>query len=385
MPDYTPIPNYEDRIRKVQAAMAEADVDLVILNFSANFTYLTGIPYPRPNPTGDAFSHDWLRAVMLSPERGLILVTSGEISEFEDRAATRPWIVDVQGYDGIRDPAETAQVLLSQFGHPARVAISEPMWARAALAFQSALTQASFTLAEPLFWPLRQIKDAYELACMQEVASRIDKVFGAALKMMRLGVTIQDITHEINTQMLRMGASGNAFPSTVIFNGPGFEGRGGPDKFVPLQPGCMVAFDFGMVYNGYCSDFGRSVIVGAPKPEFLRHYQMLREARQAALDRIQPGVPGREVHEEIHRVFANYGWEEEGRDLFGHNLGLDVHEPPYISSWDSTPLAEDMVLTVEPRAYRNGIVGGRIEDMIRVTADGAEALTRFSLEDLIIQ
>jgi Xaa-Pro dipeptidase len=385
MPDHAHVPNYEERIKKVQAAMAEAGVDLVILNFSANFTYLTGIPYPRPNPTGDAFSHDWLRAAILSLERGPILVTSGEISEFEGRAATRPWIVEVQGYDGMRDPAETAKVLLSQFGHAARVAISEPMWARAALAFQSALTQASFTLAEPLFWPLRQIKDAYEVACMQEVASRTDKVFGAALKTMKLGITIQDITDEINAQMLRIGTSGNAFPTAVIFNGPGFEGRGGPDKFAPLQPGCMVAFDFGMVYHGYCSDFGRSVIVGAPKPEFLRHYQMLREARQAALDRIQPGVPGCEVHEEIHRVFANYGWEEEGRDLFGHNLGLDVHEPPYISSWESTPLFEGMVLTIEPRAYRNGIVGGRIEDMIRVTADGAEALTRFSLEDLVIQ
>ena len=80
---HIPIPNYEDRIRKVQAAMAETEVDLVILNFSANFTYLTGIPYPRPNPTGDAFSHDWLRAAILGLERGPILVTSGEIGELE--------------------------------------------------------------------------------------------------------------------------------------------------------------------------------------------------------------------------------------------------------------------------------------------------------------
>jgi len=377
-------PDYTRRIKNVQAAMAQANIDLLILNYSANLTYLTGIPYPRANPTGSAMPSDWLRAAVLTRESGPVLVTNGEISEFETPAATRPWIADVQGYDTVRDPSETAKAMLSQFGSPAQVAISEPTWALATLAFQSALPQAVFTLAEPLLSPLRAAKDKYELEYLKIAAAMIDQVFDAALKMMKLGVTIQDITDELNSQMIRIGASGNSFPPAVIFNGPGFEGRGGPNKFVPLQPGCMVAFDIGLVYKGYCSDFGRSVIVGEPRPEFLRHYQMLREGREAAVARVKPGVPAREVHQEIHRVFASYGWEKEGREDFGHNIGLDLHEPPYISAWDSRPLLEGMALTIEPRAYRNGIVGGRIEDMIQVTADGAEPLTKFSLEPLLI-
>lgn len=378
------VPRYEKRIKKVRAAMFQAGVDLVILNFSANFTYLTGIQYPRANPTGSAMPGDWLRAAILTQEKGPILVTSGEIDEFEGPAATRSWITGVQGYDGTADPAETAKAMLSQFPRPARVAISEPTWALAAMAFQSALPEASFTLAEPLFWPLRAVKDEYEVECLTCAADVTDKLFGATLKMMKLGVTIQDIADEINAQMLRLGASGNSFSPGVIFNGPGFGGRSGRDKFVPLQPGCIVAFDIGVVYNGYCSDFGRSVIVGEPRPEFLRHYQMLGEGREAAIARIKPGVPASEIHAEVHRVFTSYGWEKEGRDLFGHNLGLDIHEPPYLSPWDRRPLVEGMILAVEPRAYRDGIVGGRIEDMIRVTADGAEPLTKFSLETLII-
>lgn len=377
-------PDYEGRIKKVQAAMAQAGIDLVILNYSANFTYLTGMLYPRAYPTGHAFPDDWLRAAILTQNDGPILVTSGEINEFEGPATSRPWITDVQGYDGLRDPSATAKVMLSQFERPARVALSEPTWTLAAVAFRSALPETGFSMAEPLLWPLRQVKDEYEIDCLREAAAMTDRVFGAALKMMRLGVTLQDITDEINAQMLRMGASGNSFRPSVIFNGPGFEGRGGRDKFVPLQPGCMVAFDIGVVYKGYCSDFGRSVIVGQRRPEFIQHYQMLREARDVAIDRIKPGVPLCEVHEEIHRVFASYGWEEEGRVLFGHNLGLDIHEPPYVTSWDQRPLVEGMVLAVEPRAYRKGMVGGRIEDMIRVTAGGAESLTKFSLESLFI-
>ena len=377
-------PDYAARIDRVRAAMVEAKIDLVILDFSANFTYLTGIPYPRPNPTGAAMPSDWLRAAILTPEKGLILATSGDVQQFEKPAAARPWIADVQSYDERQDPGDVARTMLSPFGNAATAAISEPTWALAALAFQSALPGAQWTAAEPLFWPLRAIKDDYELGCMRRAADLTDKVFGAALKSMRLGVTLQDITDELLAQMLRLGASGTSFPPAVIFNGPGFEGRGGPDKFVPLQPGCLVAFDIGLVYESYCSDFGRSVIVGEPGEAFLRHYRMLQEARHAAFERAGPGVPAKEVHEEIHQVFASYGWEEEGRDGFGHNIGLDVHEPPYIFSWDERPLLEGMVLDIEPRAYRNGIVGGRIEDMIRITAEKAEPLTRFSLEPLII-
>jgi len=377
-------PDYPGRVKKVQAAMAEAGIDLVILDFSANLTYLTGIAYPRPNPTGCAFPSDWLRAALLTPDAGPILATSGEPDEFEHAAASRPWIADVRAYDGLEDPALIAQSLLSSFGRATRVAISEPTWALAALAFQSALPNAAFTLAESLFWPLRAIKDAYELSCLRQAAELTDNVFGAAVQTMKLGVTIQDISDEIQAQMLRVGASGTSFPPAVIFNGPGFEGRGGPDKFVPLQSGCLVAFDIGLVYKGYCSDFGRSVIVGEPTLDFSRHHQMLWEARRAAVGRIAPGVPAREVHEEIHADFADYGWERQGREGFSHNIGLDVHEPPYIFGWDKRPLLEGMVLAVEPRAYRNGIVGGRIEDMVRVGAEGAEPLTRFSLEPLIL-
>ncbi len=379
-----PTPNYAERVNKVQAAMAGARIDLVILNHSANFTYLTGIPYPRANPTGAAMPNDWLRVALLTQDGGPILATSGDPAEFEGPAADRPWIQSVQSYDGLQDPATTAKALLAPYRGAQRVALSEPTWALASLAFQAALPDAHFTMAEPLFWPLRALKDEAEVARLRRAAEITDQTFGAALKMMRLGVTLQDITDEILARMLRLGASGTSFSPSVIFNGPGFEGRGGPNKAVPLQPGCLVAFDMGVVYDGYCSDFGRSVIVGEPRPDFLRHCQMLRQARDAAVARIRPGIALSDVHEAVHAVFADYGWEEEGRVEFGHNLGLDIHEPPYVTSWDHSPLQEGMVLAVEPRAYRNGIVGGRVEDMLRVTATGAEPLTTFSLDLLVI-
>lgn len=390
MQDQIGVPDYEGRIGRVQAAMADAGVDLLILDFSADFTYLTGIPYHLANPTRWAFPSEWLRVVILTPTRSPIVAASrGELyaqgDNFQSQVANRPWIADLQEYDGHCDPSETAKALLSQFGRPRRVAISTPTEARALLAFQSALPDARFTTAAPLLMPLRQVKDEHELACMRHAARLTDKVFSASLEMIKPGVTMQDISDEIDAQMVRMGAVGNSFPTDMEFTGPGFQGRPTLDTLVPLGPGCMVAYDIGLVYEGYCSDFGRSVIVGEPRPEFLKHYQMLREARDAAVNRIQPGVRAQEVHEEIRRVFAQYGWDREGEGdaLFGHGIGLDLHEPPTIAPWDDSPLGENFVLAIEPRAYRKE-VGGRIEDMVHVTAAGAVPLTEYSLDNLII-
>jgi Xaa-Pro aminopeptidase len=390
MQEPTGVPDYEGRIGRVQAAMADAGVDLLILDYSADFTYLTGIPYHLANPTRWAFASDWLRVVILTPTRGpIVAATRGELHmqgyHFQNEVADRPWIADLQEFDGQRDASETAKAMLSQFGRPARVAISTPTEAHALLAFQSALPEARFTLAAPLLMPLRQVKDEHELATMRHAAHLIEKVFDASLAMLKPGVTMQDIYDEIDAQMVRVGAVGNSFPTDMEFNGPGLQGRPTIDTLVPLTSGCMVSYDIGLVYEGYCSDFGRSVIVGEPRPEFLRHYKMLREARDAAVNRIRPGVMAREVHGEIRRVFAEYGWDRpgEGEALFGHGIGLDLHEPPLINQWDDSPLRENLVLALEPRAYRKD-VGGRIEDMVQVTAEGAVPLTKYSLDDLIV-
>jgi Xaa-Pro aminopeptidase len=305
---------------------------------------------------------------------------------FQSEVADRPWIADLQEYDGYCDPTETAKALLSQFGRPTQVAVSTATEAHALLAFQSALPEARFTPAAPLLMPLRQVKDEHELACMRHAARLIEKAFSASLGRIRPGATMQDIADEIVSQTLRLGAKGNSFPTDLIFAGPGFQGRPTVDFFEPLGPGCIIAYDIGLVYESYCSDFGRSVIVGEPSPEALKHYQMLREARGAALNRMRPGVRAKDVHEEIRRVFTQYGWdrEDEVEVCFGHGIGLDLHEPPSIGPRDDSPLGENFVLTIEPRAYRNDVVGGRIEEMVRVTAAGAELLTEYTLDDLII-
>ena len=136
MQEPTGVADYEGRIGRVQAAMVDAGVDLLILDFSADFTYLTGIPYHLANPTRWAFPSEWLRAAILTPTRGPIVAeTRGELyaegDNFQSEVADRPCIADLQDYDGHSDPSETAKALLSQFGQPSGVAVSISTEARA--------------------------------------------------------------------------------------------------------------------------------------------------------------------------------------------------------------------------------------------------------------
>jgi Xaa-Pro dipeptidase len=68
----------------------------------------------------------------------------------------------------------------------------------------------------------------------------------------------------------------------------------------------------------------------------------------------------------------------------GHGIGLDVHEPPMVMRGNSMPLAAGHVITIEPGLYDPTQLGVRIEDDVLITPTGAETLTHFPRELLIV-
>ena len=66
--------------------------------------------------------------------------------------------------------------------------------------------------------------------------------------------------------------------------------------------------------------------------------------------------------------------------LFGHGVGLEIHEKPILSSKYEKTLRKNMVITNEPGIYIPGRFGIRIEDTVLITDDGYEVLTK-SLKD----
>ena len=143
----------------------------------------------------------------------------------------------------------------------------------------------------------------------------------------------------------------------------------------PVPPGAFVVCDFGVILEGYCSDQTRTVWVGPASEEALRVYEAVREAQQAAIDAVRPGVSVGEIDAAARKVLRRNGLGRYFTHSTGHGVGLEIHEAPRVAAGQKEVLQPGMVITIEPGVYFPGKWGVRIEDMVAVTAGGCEVLT----------
>jgi Xaa-Pro aminopeptidase len=224
----------------------------------------------------------------------------------------------------------------------------------------------------------RVIKDDGEVAILREAARRLTPVARAAFEMVRPGTTERAVAARIESAIREAGFERPAF-DTIVASGPNAalpHYRAG-DRV--LERGDVVVLDFGGVLDGYCSDLTRTVAVAPPSAEAHRVHQAVREAQQAAIDAVRPGIATTDVDRAARRVLDAHGLGEAFGHGTGHGLGLDVHEEPRVTRPRAdvapVPLEPGMVFTIEPGAYLPGWGGVRIEDDVLVTARGCEVLT----------
>jgi len=137
----------------------------------------------------------------------------------------------------------------------------------------------------------------------------------------------------------------------------------------------FVVCDFGVILSGYCSDQTRTVGVGAVSEDARRAYEAVKEAQQAAIDAVRPGVAVGEVDAAARKVLRKAGLGRYFTHSTGHGVGLEIHEIPRVADGQGEILQPGMVITIEPGVYFPGKWGVRIEDMVAVTADGCEVMT----------
>ena len=236
----------------------------------------------------------------------------------------------------------------------------------------------TFRPTERVVEQARIVKDEGEVATLREAARRLTPVAQAAFEMIRPGVSERAVAARIETAIREAGFERTSF-DTIVASGPNAalpHYRAG-DRL--LQRGDVVVLDFGGVLDGYCSDLTRTVALAPPSAEAHRVHQAVREAQQAAIDAVRPGIAATDVDGAARRVLEAHGLGEAFGHGTGHGLGLDVHEEPRVTRprADVPPvlLEPGMVFTIEPGAYLPGWGGVRIEDDVLVTARGCEVLT----------
>ena len=242
------------------------------------------------------------------------------------------------------------------------------------LGLHKALGDAEFVDASEAIRKTRMIKDADEIERLGRAASIASTVGGEIPGMLKTGMTELDLASEIEYRMMRHGASGPSFSTIVAFDVKGAEPHYAPQDR-RLAPGSSIVCDFGAYYRRYASDITRSFRFGPRDAELKKVHDTVLKAQSAALAKIRPGVPAKEVHLAAAAVIDASPWKGRFTHGLGHSVGLAVHDGFSMNHLVEEPLAEGMAITVEPGIYLPGKGGVRIEDDVVVTSDGYRFLT----------
>lgn len=139
-----------------------------------------------------------------------------------------------------------------------------------------------------------------------------------------------------------------------------------------LKHGDALVIDIGARLDGYPSDITRMAIVGSEPEGYAAIHAIVERAVQAALAAARPGVRASDVDKAARDVIAAAGYGDYFVHRTGHGLGIDGHEPPYITASSDVVLEEGMVFSIEPGIYLPGRFGIRLEDIVILRADGPE-------------
>lgn len=349
------------RLKALRQRMAETGTGLVAIAPGSHMDWVLGFhPHPDERPC----------LLLIGPEREAFLMPALNAEgsrEFTD-IAFHNWADD-------EGPDAALRAALAGIGAeaPGLVALDETMRADFALLLIDALpadTRRTFT--PETLGGLRMRKDESEYAKLKMNAGIADRAMQAAFAAIRPGMTEKALAAEIRAHFSSEGASPQFWIVGAGGNGA-FPHHSASDRVI--QEGDAVVIDIGGRKQGFPSDITRMAVVGTPPEGYGEVHAIVEKAVQAALKAARPGTPACEVDAAARKVIADAGYGEYFVHRTGHGMGIDGHEPPYITATSETVLEEGMVFSIEPGIYLPGRFGIRLEDIVILRADGPEILS----------
>jgi Xaa-Pro aminopeptidase len=230
---------------------------------------------------------------------------------------------------------------------------------------------------------LRMIKLPFEIESTKRAQEITDAAFTHILPFIKPGVTERELSLEIEFFMRKNGASGPSFDLIVVAGENSSLPHGVPGTR-KIKAGDFVTLDTGAIFGGYCSDMTRTVAVGGVSTGMRHVYDTVLHAQLEAEKEIKAGVKCNDIDKIARDIIDVAGYKGCFGHGLGHSVGLQIHENPRLSPLCGELLQENMLMTVEPGIYLEGKFGVRIEDLVLITKNGCEILTKSPKELMIL-
>jgi len=285
---------------------------------------------------------------------------------------------DVRAWEEHESPSALVATILKDRGvTTGKIGIEEMMPFTFADEIGKAAPAMQLVNGTPVTAGCRMIKDAHEIALMRRACEITVAAHRAVFASLKEGMTQDQVAALSAAAHRQLGMGGG---SLVLFGKDAAYPHGTTNP-QPLKAGDAVLLDGGGRLHGYASDITRTAIFGAPPTERQRLiWDTVRKAQDAAFRAAKPGVECQAVDAAARKVVTDAGFGKD-YEMFGHRvghgIGMDGHEWTYFVRGNTTRLRPGMCFSDEPGIYIYGEIGVRHEDIIFITENGAENMTKW--------
>ena len=371
---------FEIRLKRAQNLLYNSKLDALLITLPSNLRYFSGID-----------THFWE-----SPTRPWFLVVplSGSpiavIPEIGEKLFKKTFIKDIYTWsspnvkgDDISPLKSVLESLPSRFGAIGAELGKEMTVRMPILDFGLLQDNFKFDIVDgtALIWKLRTEKTLNEIKKIEKAAQIVSDVFEILPSIISVDDSERGVARKLKEEILKRGADN--IPYLPVVSGVGGVSQiiGNPtDKLI--SSGDFLFIDTGTTFDGYFCDFDRNFIFGNVSDDAKKMHEILWHATEEGIKNLVPGAKTKDVWKKINKKIEDFGFIVEGEGRYGHGVGLQLTEPPSISSFDNSIIKENMVLTIEPSIeYEPGKIIVH-EENILVSNEGPILLTKRAPKEL---
>ena len=371
---------FEIRLERAQELLYKNKLDALLITIPSNLRYFTGID----TNFWESPTRSWFLVVPLFGNPIAIIPEIGE------KLFKKTFIKDIHTWpspnlkgDDISPLKSLLETLPSRFGAIGAELGKEMSIRMPAIDFNLLQDNFKFDIVDgaSLIWALRSVKTLNEIKKIEKVAQIVSEVFCVLPTFISASDSERDVAKKVKKEILKEGV--DSIPYLPVISGRGGVSQiiGNPtDKLI--SSGDFLFIDTGSTFDGYFCDFDRNFAIGTASDELKRTNEILWHATEEGIKNLVPGAKTQDVWKKINKKIEDFGFMVKGEGRYGHGVGLQLTEPPSISSFDNTIIQENMVLTIEPSMeYKPGKIIVH-EENIFVSKDGPILLTKRAPKEL---